>query len=149
MYHLIADLAKQIRDPFGQHILPCKRINDYKSCLHGLEEVFLTSFQSFINGPVMFKTIDRPSFSAVQQKIFPGYFAMQTAIPIVLALTFPGNHLSGIPSGIYGVLDQSNRCSSLLPIAAMFATGLANLAVLLPATLKVMKARQAQGINPL
>ncbi|PHH80203.1 hypothetical protein CDD82_1916 [Ophiocordyceps australis] len=103
-----------------------------------------TFFHSFINGPTMFKAVDRPSFSAIQQRIFPIYFGMQTALPIVLALTFPGNPLTGVSSGIAGLLDASSKLDSLLPIAGMFVSGLANLAVLLPATVDVMKQRRGQ-----
>ncbi|KJZ71794.1 hypothetical protein HIM_08814 [Hirsutella minnesotensis 3608] len=102
-------------------------------------------FHSFINGPVMYKAIDRPAFSLVQRALFPVYFSIQTAVPIVLALTFPGNSLAGVPSGISGLLDVSSRWDSLAPIAAMFVTGLVNLVVMLPATNKVMKERRGQA----
>ncbi|KAM4060335.1 hypothetical protein HRG_002089 [Hirsutella rhossiliensis] len=101
-------------------------------------------FHSFVNGPVMYKTIDRPAFSAAQKGLFPIYFSMQTVLPAVLALTFPGSTLAGVPSSISGLLDGSNRWSSLAPIAIMFLGGLTNLVVLLPATLKVMKERRGQ-----
>lgn len=93
----------------------------------------------------MFKSIDRPSFSAVQSHLFPIYFGMQTALPVVLALTFPGSALLGVQSGALGLVHASSRWGSLVPIATMFATGLVNLAVLLPATMKVMKERRGQG----
>ncbi|KAL3964728.1 hypothetical protein ACCO45_001732 [Purpureocillium lilacinum] len=101
-------------------------------------------FHSFINGPVMYKSIDRPAFSAAQTNLFPIYFSIQTVIPVILALTFPGNTLTGVPSGVSGLLDNSSRWDSLLPIAAMFVTGLANLAVIGPATTKTMKERRGQ-----
>ena len=93
----------------------------------------------------MFRKVDRPAFSAVQSGLFPIYFGMQTALPLIMALTFPGNALLSLPSGIQGVLDKSVRCSSLIPIATMFVTGLANLTVLLPMVTKVMKDRRGQG----
>ncbi|KAL7785522.1 hypothetical protein V8C37DRAFT_393919 [Trichoderma ceciliae] len=104
-----------------------------------------TFFHSFINGIVMFRTVNRPSFSAIQGKLFPIYFGMQTAIPAFLALTFPGNSLLGIKGGISGLLEAPNRWSSLVPIAAMFVSGFLNLAVLLPATTKTIKDRQGQA----
>ncbi|KAL6692557.1 hypothetical protein J3F84DRAFT_100399, partial [Trichoderma pleuroticola] len=110
------------------------------SCLH-----YTTLLQSFINGIVMFRTVDRPSFSAVQGKLFPIYFGMQTAIPAFLALTLPGNALLGIKGGISGLLEAPNRWSSLVPIATMFVSGLVQLAVLLPATIKTMKDRRGQA----
>ncbi|KAK2592907.1 hypothetical protein QQS21_009402 [Conoideocrella luteorostrata] len=102
-------------------------------------------FHSFITGPILFKTMERPVFGAAMGNIFPIYFGMQTAIPIILALTFPGNTLLGVSSGIPGILDASNRWPSLAPIATMFLTGLLNLVVLLPATNKVIKDRSGQG----
>ncbi|GAO14780.1 hypothetical protein UVI_02005100 [Ustilaginoidea virens] len=102
-------------------------------------------FQSFINGPVMFKTVERRVFSAVQAKLFPIYFGMQTALSLVLALTFPGNTWLGVSSGISGLSNASCRWHSLLPITTMFVTGLLNLVVLYPAASKVMKARRGQA----
>ncbi|RFU78934.1 hypothetical protein TARUN_3288 [Trichoderma arundinaceum] len=104
-----------------------------------------TFFHSFINGIVMFRTVSRPSFSAVQSRLFPIYFGMQTVIPALLALTFPGNSLLGIKGGISGLLDAPNKWSSLVPIATMFVSGLLNLAVLLPATVRTMKDRHGQA----
>ena len=93
----------------------------------------------------MFKTVERPVFSAVQTHLFPVYFGMQTVIPIVLALTFPGSTLTGVSSGVSGLLDVSSRWDSLAPISAMFVSGLVNLTVLLPMTQEVMKQRRGQG----
>lgn len=93
----------------------------------------------------MFKTIDRPAFSAVMSGLFPIYFGLQTVLPVVLALTFPGNTLAGVPSGITGLLDVSSRWDSLAPIATMFLTGLVNFLVLLPASTNTMKERRGQG----
>jgi len=81
----------------------------------------------------------RPQFSLLMAKLFPVYFTMQTALPVVLALTFPGG-------GLAGVLEASNRSSALVPIATMFATALANLAVVGPATTKCMEQRKMQGL---
>jgi hypothetical protein len=93
----------------------------------------------------MFRTVERPAFSAIQSNLFPIYFGLQTGLPIVLALTFPGNALLGIQSSIPGLLDASNRWGSLVPILTIFVTGLANLTVLLPVVTKVMKDRRGQG----
>ncbi|KAF7543983.1 hypothetical protein G7Z17_g10302 [Cylindrodendrum hubeiense] len=102
-------------------------------------------FHTFINGIVMFKTVDRPAFSAIQQQLFPIYFGMQTALPVIIALTFPGNSLIGLSSGISGLLSDFARWHSLAPIATMFLTGFVNLAILLPATTKTMKDRRGQA----
>ena len=73
---------------------------------------------------------------------------MQTAIPVVLALTYPGSKalVGGSASGLAGVLDSGNRWSVLAPLATIFLTGLANMAVVGPATTKTMKDRKMQGM---
>lgn len=93
----------------------------------------------------MFRTVDRASFSAIQQKLFPIYFGLQTALPVALALTFPGNALIGLSSGISGLTSEFARWHSLVPISVMFVTGLINWTILLPATTQVMKERRGQG----
>lgn len=93
----------------------------------------------------MFRTVNRPAFSAIQQNLFPIYFGMQTVLPVVLAFTFPGNSLIGLSSGISGLTTEFARWHSLAPIATIFVTGLLNWAVLLPANLSVMKDRRGQG----
>lgn len=98
-----------------------------------------------MNSIVLFKHTERPVFSAVQTKLFPIYFGIQAAAPVILGLTFPGNTLLGISSGVNGLLDESNRWGSLLPIATICVSGLLNLVVLLPASRAVMKQRQGQG----
>ncbi|KAB5558501.1 hypothetical protein GE09DRAFT_115683 [Coniochaeta sp. 2T2.1] len=105
-----------------------------------------TFFQSFINGIVAFKVLDRPHFAALQSRLFPIYFSMQTAIPVVMALTYPGSKalVGGSASGLAGVLDAGNRWSVLAPLATIFLTGLANMAFVGPATTKTMKDRKMQ-----
>lgn len=55
-----------------------------------------TTFQSFYNGIVAFKTLPYEHFSALQSKIFPPYFAFQTAAAVVLLLTPPVSFASSI-----------------------------------------------------
>ncbi|KAF5873674.1 uncharacterized protein Bfra_005138 [Botrytis fragariae] len=102
-------------------------------------------FQSFVNGIVAYKSLPRPQFSVLQQNIFPIYFGIQTALPAVLAITYPGSrtHL-GTVSGISGTLAEVNRWSVMVPLATMFVTGLANLVVIGPATTRIMKERKHQ-----
>ncbi|TQV99916.1 hypothetical protein V2A60_005336 [Cordyceps javanica] len=102
-------------------------------------------FHSFVNSPILFKAVERPIFSAFQAKIFPIYFGLQTALPAILALTFPGSTLLATPNGISTLFHESNRWGSLAPIATMFVSGILNLLVLLPASRKVMKQRQGQA----
>lgn len=78
-------------------------------------------------------------------KIFPAYFVMQTALPVVLALTYPGSVLTGAASGVAGVLQPANRWSVLMPLALALAGGVANLAVVGPATTQCMEDRRVQG----
>ena len=76
---------------------------------------------------------------------------MQTALPVILALTYPGeaSPLGRIvPSGLRGFLAEDNRWSAAVPIATMFAAGLINLVWLGPMTTKVMRERKNQGSEP-
>ncbi|ERT00771.1 uncharacterized protein SPSK_07924 [Sporothrix schenckii 1099-18] len=103
-----------------------------------------TFFHSFVNGIVQFKTLPRPQFSALQARLFPIYFGIQSAVPLVLAITYPGGGPNHDSAGITGLLQTSNRWGFLVPIATICATGLVNLLVLLPATTKVMAERYSQ-----
>ena len=106
-----------------------------------------TFFHSFINGTVMIRVLPRPQFSAVQQKLFPIYFSMQTILPVALAVTWPGSSSSALaatPAGVPGVLHESGRWAVLVPLGTILATALLNLVVLLPATTTCMAERRAQ-----
>ncbi|KAI9774427.1 MAG: hypothetical protein M1840_004321 [Geoglossum simile] len=63
-----------------------------------------------------------------------------------MALTYPGERTAaGLRnSGLSGVFARENRLGVLLPILAVFTAGLANLAVLGPATTKIMRERKFQ-----
>ncbi|KAL2223141.1 hypothetical protein M432DRAFT_39075 [Thermoascus aurantiacus ATCC 26904] len=106
-------------------------------------------YQSFIGGVIAFRTLPRPQFSTLQSAIFPVYFSLQTALPIVAALTFPGErNVFGVgPSSISGVLAPENRYTTLLPLATVFVTGITNLLVLGPKTVKVMEERKQQEVR--
>ena len=99
-------------------------------------------FNSFIAGIVSFAALPRPQFASLQSKLFPVYFSMQTALPVVLAVTYPGDSLTS--SSISGVLDLSTRYSVLAPIVTMGICGAANLLVIGPATTKCMRERKHQ-----
>ncbi|KAK3322533.1 hypothetical protein B0H66DRAFT_515050 [Apodospora peruviana] len=103
-----------------------------------------TFFHTFVGGIVSYQVLTRPQFAALMAKIFPVYFSMQTALPVVIALTYPATSYRPGLSGVTGVLDSSNRWSVLVPLAAIFASGLANLAVVGPATTKCMNERRLQ-----
>ena len=108
--------------------------------------ILLTALQTFIGGIVSYQALPRPQFSQLQQKLFPVYFGIQTTLPVVLALTYPGSLLLGTKSGIAGVLADSSRWSVLVPLATLFGTSLANWTFIGPATTKVMRERKHQGI---
>jgi len=112
-----------------------------------------TIFQTFIGGPVAFKALPRPSFSQLQTAIFPIFFTMQSALPVALALTWPGvklaeTALGGVAvrkgAGLSGLMQRENLWDALIPVAVMFGTSVLNLAVFGPATTKVMKERKHQ-----
>ena len=71
---------------------------------------------------------------------------MQTVLPAILALTYPGSRSPlGPPSGIQGIFAEVNKWSVLLPLGTMFLTGLANMLYVGPKTTQLMKERKHQG----
>lgn len=111
-----------------------------------------TLFQTFFAGPLAFKVLPRPSFSTLQTAVFPPFFALQTALPLVLALTWPGEKVAGVGGAVVrsnagwrGLMEGRNVMDALVPVAVMFGTSLLNLVLLGPATTKVMKERKHQG----
>jgi len=103
-------------------------------------------FQSFVGGIVAYKALTRPQFSQLQQRIFPIYFSLQTALPAILALTYPGSTILATRNSLSGVVSEGNRWSVLVPIATVFVTGLVNLVAVGPATTNIMKERKHQGM---
>ncbi|KZF24159.1 hypothetical protein L228DRAFT_245047 [Xylona heveae TC161] len=107
-------------------------------------------FQSFVGGIVAFKVLPRPQFSTLQRHTFPIYFSMQTVLPVILALTYPGERSLLDPSvtsgsSLSGVLAEQNRIGVLAPLATMFVTGLVNLVFLMPRAHQTMRERAHQG----
>ena len=72
---------------------------------------------------------------------------MQSALPVVMALTFPGSHtlVENKPGGLGGLLASENLFSALVPIATIFAINVSNLLVIGPATTRIMRERKHQG----
>ncbi|KAI1500684.1 hypothetical protein F5X99DRAFT_385122 [Biscogniauxia marginata] len=108
-------------------------------------------FHTFINSVTSIKVLERPQFAILQRALFPTYFGIQTAGPVLLALTYPGSSVlrtaldgTTTSSSIAGVLHSSNRWGVLVPLVTVFATGLVNLAYLLPETNKVTAKRREQ-----
>jgi hypothetical protein len=114
-----------------------------------------TFFQTFMGGPIAYTCLPKAQFSTLQQKIFPPFFSLQTALPVLLAITWPGEKLAGATgvglvrknAGWRGLLEADNLWTGLVPVAIMFGTALLNLVVLGPATTKVMKERKHQGMS--
>lgn len=95
-----------------------------------------------MGGIVAFRALPRPQFATLQTAIFPVYFSMQTALPLVVALTASRG---GQALGISGLLAPENRYNTLLPMATVAITGLINMFVLRPLTVKTMRERKHQG----
>ncbi|PGH15088.1 hypothetical protein AJ79_02614 [Helicocarpus griseus UAMH5409] len=103
-------------------------------------------YQSFVGGIIAFRALPRPMFSTLQASIFPVYFSLQTALPLAVALTYPGakTFMGRGPSSLSGVFAEGQRTSTLLPIFTMFVTGLANMLVVGPMTTRIMRERKHQ-----
>lgn len=103
-------------------------------------------FQSFIGGVTAFRTLPRPQFATLQSALFPIYFGMQTALPVVLALTFPSERtaIGTSASSFAGILEPANRLHVLTPLSIIFVSGLINAAYVGPLTTKTMRERKQQ-----
>jgi hypothetical protein len=106
-------------------------------------------YQSFIGGTTAYKALPRPQFAALQNKLFPIYFSLQSALPLALALTFPGKFGTTDLSSVYGVIAEENRYTVLLPLVTVSVAGLVNMFYLTPLVGRVMKERFQQGLSPL
>jgi hypothetical protein len=112
-----------------------------------------TFFQTFMGGPIAYMCLPLAQFSTLQQKIFPPFFALQSALPLVLALTWPGDKLAGAAglgamrqnTGWRGLSADNNFWTALVPITLMVGTAVLNLAWFGPATTKVLRERKHQG----
>lgn len=98
--------------------------------------------QTFVSGIVAFRALPRPQFAALQSATFPIYFSLQSGLPLIVALTSSKN---GQISGLSDLLAPENHCT-LIPLATTMVTGLLNMFVLRPITMKVMRERKHQGM---
>ncbi|MCJ1369410.1 hypothetical protein MMC20_000621 [Loxospora ochrophaea] len=101
-------------------------------------------YQSFISGPIAYKALSRPSFSQLQQAVFPIYFSLQTGLSVLLALTYPGLIANLTNGTTTNLLSPSNRTHTLLPMGIIFASSLSNLLFAGPQTTKIMRERKVQ-----
>ncbi|KAJ5429845.1 hypothetical protein N7491_006861, partial [Penicillium cf. griseofulvum] len=98
-------------------------------------------YQSFVGGFVAFRALPRPQFASLQSALFPIYFSLQTALPVVVALTASRG---GQVLGLSGLAAPENRLDTLLPLSTVAVTGLVNMFVLRPLTTRVMHERKHQ-----
>jgi hypothetical protein len=105
-----------------------------------------TTWQSFPAGLIAFRALPRAQFATLQTAIVPKYFATQTVLPMLMALTFPSEQTAiGMRAGGFaGVFHESNRFNVLVPLATIFVTSLVNLAYFGPATTRCMRLRKHQ-----
>lgn len=101
-----------------------------------------------MGGIIAYRTLPRPQFSTLQASMIPVYFTLQASLPVVVALTYPGERPFGGRgvSGLSGVLAEGNRTTALYPLLTMFLAGLTNRLVLGPMTAKIMRQRRHQGL---
>ena len=99
--------------------------------------------QTFLVGVAGYRALDRPAFRALQSALFPPYFAVQSALPVVLAATYPGSN--ALPASVWGVMAAGNGLTVLAPLATMLGAGLVNLLFVGPWTTRVMLERVEQG----
>lgn len=88
-----------------------------------------------------FRALPRPQFASLQSAVFPIYFSIQSALPVLVALTASRE---AKPIGISGLLAAENR-GTLIPMATAAVSGLINMFILGPMTVNVMKERKHQG----
>lgn len=104
-----------------------------------------TLFQSFISGVVAFRVLPRPQFSTLQRHTFPVYFALQSALPISLLITYPSGAMRLFPFlSSKPVLHTSTDSLSAWLIGTMFGTALLNWVYIGPKTTEVMGLRKHQ-----
>ncbi|KAK5074009.1 hypothetical protein LTS08_008053 [Lithohypha guttulata] len=103
-------------------------------------------FQSFIAGIIAFRALPRPQFATLQSALFPIYFGMQTALPLLMALTYPAERtaIGMSQSSISGVLEEGHRLHVATPLFLTLLCGAANMLFIGPATTKCMKERKHQ-----
>jgi hypothetical protein len=104
-------------------------------------------FNTFINGIVTYRTLTRPQFSQLQQRLFPYYFAIQSLAPCLLALSWPAPRGSWtqpthIPDGLVGSLSTPGGTRTGLVL--MVVLGFVNWFVFGPMTTQCIRERKRQ-----
>ena len=93
--------------------------------------------QSFLMTKLCYVYLPRPQFTSLQKRVFPVYFALQTTLTAVTAVTYPPNSLLTL---------AENRVDAAL-LGAKLAISTFNLFVFGPKTSQLMMKRSHQGIN--
>lgn len=88
-----------------------------------------TCYQSFFAGIMAYKALNLENFSALQNRIFPGYFTLQSAGSAFLFLTLP---------------FAATRCHKVA-LSISLISALINLAVILPKSQRISAARATQA----
>ncbi|KAK4224153.1 hypothetical protein QBC38DRAFT_511953 [Podospora fimiseda] len=102
-----------------------------------------TIFHTFIGGILSYKVLPRTYFANLMAKIFPVYFTLQSVVPVILTLTYPGSRNPfGFASGISGLRAQGKGVGIALGVAMV--CGLVNLGVVGPETTRCMDERRGQ-----
>ncbi|KFY20734.1 hypothetical protein V491_03476 [Pseudogymnoascus sp. VKM F-3775] len=92
------------------------------------------AWQTFVSGITAYQTLERSQFSTLQQRVFPRYFTMQTAFPLLVALTYPGVGFGA--SSYHGVLAPANHWSVLYPLTT--ASSVSQIGTIVEAALVVI-----------
>jgi hypothetical protein len=96
-----------------------------------------------MGGIIAFRALPRAQFSTLQKATFPPYFVLQTALPVLMTLTYPS------PLGFRALLPTSATQTStdslaMTLIGTMFITAVANLVYVGPETTRIMGLRKHQ-----
>ncbi|VUC30971.1 unnamed protein product [Clonostachys rosea] len=93
-------------------------------------------YQSFVMTKICFLVLPRKPFIALQARVFPVYFRIQSLLLVLLAVTTPS----------HGLLSLIGRKSSWVPMLVSVGTAALNLFLYGPRTSRAMISVQQQGI---
>ncbi|KAH8660047.1 hypothetical protein BX600DRAFT_522785 [Xylariales sp. PMI_506] len=94
-------------------------------------------YQTFVMTKACYLYLPRPQFTTLQKRVFPIYFAIETALTVATALTYPaGSIVALLSSGV-----------DLALLGITLGTSGLNLLVYGPRTTEAMVARTHQGAN--
>lgn len=85
-------------------------------------------YQTFLVTKVTFQTLPKTAFVGLQKRLFPIYFAVQAALLLLTALTFP-------PRGILSLAENKH---DVIPLLVAGGTAFVNLTIFGPKTRRAM-----------